>query len=129
MLLNTVLELLLNRGNSYTAIHRQVTVPHYAACTYRFHTAMTREQYLHQGGWPVPHHQQPWVVKVMELFHNKQTKWRQRLCSVCHEVWPARACLQVDLQDCIAPDASETNTTPNSFQWVTTCIQVKCHHV
>ena len=65
---------------------------------------MTREQYLHQGGWltsPVPHHQQPWVVKAMESFHNKQTKWRQRLCSVCHEVWPARACLQVDLQNYI----------------------------
>ena len=29
----------------------------------------------------------------MQSFHDKQFKWEQRLCSVCHEIWPTRACL------------------------------------
>ena len=52
-----------------------------------------RHQYLHQEGWTDPQrqlHQQPWVMNSMSSFHNKQTKWKQKLCTVCHEVWPTR---------------------------------------
>ena len=26
----------------------------------------------------------------MKSFHAKQNKWQQRLCTVCHEVWPSK---------------------------------------
>lgn len=29
-------------------------------------------------------------------FHEKQNKWRQCLCIICHEAWPSRICLGVD---------------------------------
>lgn len=60
---------------------------------------MTKQQYLYEGGWitsPLPLHQQPWVIKSMKSFHTKQNKWRQKLCTVCHEVWPTSTCLYTD---------------------------------
>ena len=48
-------------------------------------------QYFHEDGWTNPQnelHRQPWVMHTMSNFHNKQSNWKLRLCSVCHEVWP-----------------------------------------
>lgn len=60
---------------------------------------MTSHHYLLEEGWVtsrLPHYQQPWVSTAMQTFHSKQNKWEQRLCMVCHEVWPTRTCLDVD---------------------------------
>ncbi len=60
---------------------------------------MTSHQYFFEDGWVtsrLPHRQQPWVSTAMQTFHTKQRKWEQRLCMVCHEVWPMRTCLDAD---------------------------------
>ena len=57
------------------------------------HTS-TKQQYLHQKGWlshHIPHYRQPWVMSAMRDFHKKQNQWEQRLCTICHEVWPTRS--------------------------------------
>ena len=54
---------------------------------------LTKQQYLYQKGWlshPLPHYQQPWVMSAMREFHKKQNQWENRICTTCHEVWPAR---------------------------------------
>ena len=59
-------------------------------------SGISREEYLNTSVWADHHHlhhEQPWVVSAMQSFHDKQLKWEHRLCSVCHEVWPTRACL------------------------------------
>ena len=35
-------------------------------------------------------HKQPWVTAAIHKFHVKQCKWEQKLCMVCHELWPSR---------------------------------------
>lgn len=53
----------------------------------------TKHSYLHEKGWRNPEHElhsQPWVKEAMDNFHTKQSKWRQELCNVCHEIWPTR---------------------------------------
>ncbi len=54
--------------------------------------------YLHQKGWTDSTqklHEQPWVVDAMQSFHQMQSKWDNRLCTVCHECWPTNTCLGV----------------------------------
>ena len=66
-----------------------------------------RQQYLHEDGWTNSqnelHHQQ-WV---MRNFHSKQSNWKLRLCSVCHEMWPTQV--------------NQANDTNNSY----TCTRCK----
>ncbi len=48
----------------------------------------TQQHYLYEEGWTnssLEHHQQPWA---MDKFHTQQSKWQQRLCTACHEIWP-----------------------------------------
>ena len=62
-------------------------------------TIMTAKQvYLHAAGWAQSHdqlHEQPWAQQEMQSFHDKQKHWQQRLCTICHELWPTHTCLSV----------------------------------
>ena len=54
---------------------------------------VTKHDYLHEGGWKDPslfHHKQPWVKSEMKKFHEHVNKWEQRMCIVCHEIWPTK---------------------------------------
>ena len=51
----------------------------------------TKHHYLHNNGWKSGAlHNQQWVKKAMDTFHTKQKMWQNKLCSICHELWPTR---------------------------------------
>ena len=67
------------------------------SCSNAPHARITKNQYLHQGGWTESGeklHKQLWVQEEMMTFHKKQTLWEHRLCTVCHDLWPTRTSLQ-----------------------------------
>ena len=56
----------------------------------------TKQDYLYNNGWKDPSetlHSQPWVKAAMKTFHTKQKVWQNKLCSICHELWPTRTSL------------------------------------
>ena len=51
----------------------------------------TKQQYLHNDRWKDPSQtlcSQQWVKTAMKSFHDKQKRWQNKLCNICHELWP-----------------------------------------
>ena len=61
---------------------------------------MSRNEYLHQGGWQNvahPLHEQEFVLNEMHSFHLEQEHLEHRQCTVCKEAWPTRQNLTTDV--------------------------------